>query len=55
MIKGLGMLTSLKKAPFYPEGFDPKVVKVWVPNYGEFVKLQKSWLEEWGKTYKFRQ
>ena len=27
MIKELGNLTSLKKAPFYPEGFDPKVVR----------------------------
>ena len=32
MIKELGNLTSLKVAPVYPEGFDPKVVKVWVPN-----------------------
>jgi len=27
MIKELGNLTSLKEAPVYPEGFDPKVVK----------------------------
>ena len=33
MIREIGNLTSLKKAPLYPEGFDPKVVKVWVPNY----------------------
>src|SRR6476620_7294781 len=32
MIKELGNLTSLKEAPVYPEGFDPKVVKVWYPN-----------------------
>ena len=50
MIKEIGNLTSLKKAPLYPEGFDPKVVKVWVPNYEQFVKLQKDWLEEWNKT-----
>ena len=55
MIKELGMLTSLKKAPFYPEGFDPNVVKVWVPNYEQFVKLHKDWLEEWNKTYGYRQ
>ena len=55
MIKEQGNLTSLKKAPFYPEGFDPKVVKVWVPNYEQFVKLQKDWLEEWNKTYGYRQ
>jgi iron(III) transport system substrate-binding protein len=55
MIKEVGNLTSLKKAPFYPEGFDPKVVKVWVPKYDEFVKLQKPWLDEWNKTYGYRQ
>ncbi len=55
MIKDLGNLTSLKKAPIYPEGFDPKVVKVWVPNYEQFVKLQTGWIEEWNKIYGYRQ
>ena len=55
MIKVIGNLTSLKKAPLYPEGFDPARVKVWVPNYDEFVKLQKSWLDEWNKVYGYRQ
>jgi iron(III) transport system substrate-binding protein len=55
MIKELGNLTSLRNAPFYPEGFDPKVVKVWVPNYEQFVKLQAAWIEEWNKTYGYRQ
>jgi iron(III) transport system substrate-binding protein len=55
MIKEIGNLTSLKKAPLYPEGFDPKVVKVWVPNYEQFVKLQKDWLDEWNKVYGYRQ
>jgi iron(III) transport system substrate-binding protein len=55
MIKELGNLTSLKKAPFYPEGFDPKVVKVWVPNGEQFVKLRDSWVEEWNKIYGYRQ
>jgi len=55
MIKELGNLTSLRKAPFYPEGFDPKVVKVWVPDYQQFVKLQAAWIEDWNKTYGYRQ
>jgi iron(III) transport system substrate-binding protein len=55
MIKEVGNLTSLKKAPLYPEGFDPKVVKVWVPNYDQFVSLQKPWLDEWNKIYGYRQ
>ena len=55
MIRDLGYLTSLKKAPLYPEGFDPNVVKVWVPKYDEFVGLQKNWLDEWNKTFNYRQ
>lgn len=55
MIKELGNLTSLKAAPIYPEGFDPKVVKVWIPDYQQFVSLQKGWIEEWNKTYGYRQ
>ena len=54
-IKELGYLSSLKKAPLYPEGFDPAKVKVWIPNYEQFVKLQKDWLEEWNKIYGYRQ
>jgi iron(III) transport system substrate-binding protein len=55
MIKELGYLTSLKKAPLYPEGFDPKIVKAWVPNYDQFVNLQRGWLDEWNKIYGYRQ
>jgi iron(III) transport system substrate-binding protein len=55
MIKELGNLTSLKKAPVYPQGFDPKVVKVWLPNFDQYVKLHASWVEEWNKTYGYRQ
>ena len=55
MIKELGNLTSLKEAPVYPEGFDPKVVKVWLPKFDEYVKLHAAWVEEWNKTYGYRQ
>src|SRR5947208_11080824 len=55
MIRELGNLTSLKKAPVYPPGFDPKVVKVWLPNFDQYVKLHASWVEEWNKTYGYRQ
>ena len=50
MIKELGNLTSLKVAPFYPEGFDPKVVKVWLPKFDDYVKLHARWVEDWNKT-----
>src|SRR5215510_7361368 len=55
MIREQGNLTSLKKAPLYPEGFDPKVVKIWVPNMDQYVKLHHDWVEEWNKVYGYRQ
>ena len=55
MIENLGNITSLKKAPAYPEGYDPEKVKLWLPKFDEFEKLRASWLEEWNKTYNYRQ
>lgn len=55
MIKELGYLTALKKPPAYPPGFDPKAVKLWVPNFEQYEKLRASWIEEWNKTYGYRQ
>jgi iron(III) transport system substrate-binding protein len=55
MNKHQGNLSSLKKQPVYPKGFDPDKVKVWVPNFEQFVALHKDWVEEWNKTYNYRQ
>jgi len=55
MIKELGNLTSLKVPPAYPEGFDPKVVKVWFPKFDEYVKFQAAWVADWNKTYGYAQ
>ena len=55
MIKELGYLTALKSPPAYPPGFDPKVAKLWVPNFEQYEKLREGWLEEWNKTYNYRQ
>jgi iron(III) transport system substrate-binding protein len=55
MIKELGNLTSLKAAPAYPEGFDPKVVKVWYPKFDDYVKLHSAWVADWDKTFGYRQ
>ncbi len=54
-IKSLGNITSLKEPPVYPKGWDPKVVKAWVPNYEQFEKLREPWLNDWNKTYGYRQ
>ena len=55
MIKELGYLTAMKKPPAYPPGFDPKVVKLWVPNFEQYEKLRNEWVEEWNKLYGYRQ
>jgi len=55
MIKELGNVTSLKTPPAYPEGYDPKVVKVWVPDFEQYQKLHATWMEDWNKTYGYRQ
>ena len=54
-IAKLGNITSLKEPPSFPKGWDPKVIKVWVPNFDQFEKLREPWLEEWNKTYGYRQ
>ncbi|MBV9457202.1 MAG: extracellular solute-binding protein [Bradyrhizobium sp.] len=55
MIKEQGNLTSLKVAPVYPEGFDPKVVKVWYPNMDQYITLHGDWVADWDKVYGYRQ
>jgi iron(III) transport system substrate-binding protein len=45
----------MKEPPAFPKGWDPKVIKVWVPNYDQFEKLREPWLEQWNKTYGYRQ
>src|SRR6201985_656450 len=55
MIREQGNLTSLKVAPVYPEGFDPKIVKVWYPNMDQYVKLHADWVADWDKIFGYRQ
>jgi iron(III) transport system substrate-binding protein len=54
-INTLGNLTAMKNPPVYPPGYDPKVVKPWAPNFEQYVKLQAQWVEDWNKTYGYRQ
>jgi iron(III) transport system substrate-binding protein len=54
-IEKLGNITSMKDPPAFPKGWDPKAVKVWVPKFDEFEKLRAAWLEDWNKTYGYRQ
>src|SRR3981189_1345656 len=55
MIKELGNLTSLKVPPAFPDGFDPKGVKVWFPKFDEYVKLHTAWVADWDKIFGYRQ
>jgi iron(III) transport system substrate-binding protein len=55
MIKNVGELTALKDPPAFPPGWDPKVIKTWAPKFDEYVKLHHDWVEEWNKTYGYRQ
>lgn len=54
-IKELGYLSALKSAPFNPPGYDPKIIKAWSPDFGQYQKLRDGWVEEWNKTYGYRQ
>jgi iron(III) transport system substrate-binding protein len=54
-IKQLGYLTALKNPPLNPPGYDPKVIKAWVPKFDQYVALRDQWVEEWNKTYGYRQ
>ncbi|HEY6717679.1 MAG TPA: extracellular solute-binding protein [Reyranella sp.] len=54
-IAKLGNITSLKEPPSFPKGWDPKVVKVWVPDFKQFEALRDPWMEQWNKTYGYRQ
>ncbi|MDQ8726349.1 extracellular solute-binding protein [Bradyrhizobium sp. LHD-71] len=54
-IKELGYLTALKKPPFNPPGYDPAVIKTWAPNFEQYQSLRDAWIDEWNKTYGYRQ
>jgi iron(III) transport system substrate-binding protein len=55
LVEDLGHFSAMKTPPAYPKGFDVAAVKVWLPNYEQFETLRKPWLEEWNKTYNYRQ
>ena len=54
-IKDQGNLTSLAAPPVAPPGIDPAVHKLWIPNFAQFQSLHDGWLEDWNKTYGYRQ
>jgi len=54
-IRDQGNMTALKNPPMAPPGFDPAKDKLWTPNFAQFESLNGPWLEDWNKTYGYRQ
>jgi len=54
-IEKLGNISSMKEPPALPKGWDPKVIKVWVPEFKQFESLRDKWMDDWNKTYGYRQ
>ena len=55
MIKELGNLTSLKEPPAYPEGLRPQGGQGVGAELRRVREAARAWLEEWNKTYGYRQ
>ena len=54
-IEKLGNISSMKEPPALPKGWDAKVIKVWVPEFKQFESLRDKWMDDWNKTYGYRQ
>ena len=54
-IKELGYLTALKNPPFNPPGYDPEGDQDLGAELRAVRKLRDEWIEEWNKTYGYRQ
>jgi iron(III) transport system substrate-binding protein len=50
-----GDLTSLKDPPPVRALFDPKALKIWLPDFRQFETLHDRWIEDWNRTYGYRQ
>ena len=50
-----GNLTSMTMPPGVLPGFDAKASPVWLPKAEDFEKLREASIEEWNKTYGYRQ
>ena len=50
-----GNMTALKNPPVHRPRFDPKMTKLWSPDFAQFQSLHDQWLEDWNKTYGYRQ
>jgi iron(III) transport system substrate-binding protein len=53
-IRDQGNVTALRNPPIATPAFDPKIDKLWTPNFGQFQTLHDAWMEDWNKTYGYR-
>lgn len=54
-IRDQGNLTALRNPPIPTPAFDPAKDHLWTPKFADFVSLHDAWLEDWNKTYGYRQ
>jgi len=54
-LRDQGNMTALKAPPIAPPGYDPAKDKLWLPKFAEFQSLNNAWLEDWNRTYGYRQ
>ena len=54
-LRDQGNMTSLKNPPAPPDMYDAAKHKIWTPDFKQFVSLHDQWLEDWNKTYGYRQ
>mgnify|MGYP006273828505 CR=1 FL=1 len=54
-LRDQGNVTSLRNPPIAPPGFDPAKHKLWTPDFKQFDALRDQWLEDWNRTYGYRQ
>lgn len=54
-IRDQGNVTALRNPPIPTPAFDPAKDHLWTPKFKEFVDLHDAWLNDWNKTYGYRQ
>ena len=54
-LRDQGNMTAMKNPPIAPDMYDPAKHKIWTPDFKQFVSLHDQWLEDWNKTYGYRQ
>ena len=53
-IRDQGNVTALRNPPIATPAFDPKIDKLWTPDFGQFQTLHDAWMDDWNKTYGYR-